>query len=84
MSETQTKERTVIGRVVSDKMQKTITVAIERMERHPVYGKYIRRTTKLHVHDESNAAKSGDKVEIKETRPYSKTKSWTLVRVISG
>ncbi|MGF1548243.1 MAG: 30S ribosomal protein S17 [Thiotrichales bacterium] len=80
----QTKERTVTGRVVSDKMQKTITVAVERMERHPVYGKYIRRTTKLHVHDEQDSAKAGDTVEIKETRPFSKTKSWILVRVVSG
>ncbi len=84
MTDLQTKERTVTGRVVSDKMQKTITVAVERMERHPVYGKYIRRTTKLHVHDEQDSAKAGDTVEIKETRPFSKTKSWILVRVVSG
>lgn len=82
MSEVQKSERTVVGRVVSDKMHKTITVAIERLVQHPVYGKYIRRTTKLHVHDENNEAKIGDTVEIKESRPYSKTKSWVLVRVV--
>jgi small subunit ribosomal protein S17 len=76
------KIRTVQGRVVSDKMDKSFTIAIERMVKHPLYGKFIRRTTKLHVHDETNEANVGDLVEIRECRPLSKTKSWTLVRVI--
>lgn len=75
-------QRALVGRVVSDKMDKTITVAIERMVKHRVYKKYIRRTTKLHVHDENNLSKVGDLVRIRETRPLSKTKSWTLVEVI--
>lgn len=74
--------RTLQGRVVSDKMEKSIVVAIERKVKHPLYGKFIRRTTKLHVHDETNQAKMGDVVEIKECRPVSKTKSFTLVRVV--
>lgn len=74
--------RTVQGRVSSDKMDKSIIVTIERKVKHPLYGKFIRRTTKLHVHDENNEAKLGDLVEIHECRPLSKTKSWTLVRVI--
>ena len=74
--------RTLQGRVVSDKMDKSIVVAIERKVKHPLYGKFIRRTTKLHVHDEANQAQMGDVVEIKECRPVSKTKSWTLVRVV--
>lgn len=82
MSETAKIERSKIGRVVSDKMDQTATVMIERKVRHPLYGKYIRRSTKLHVHDAENACKMGDTVEIKECRPVSKTKSWTLVRVV--
>ncbi len=74
--------RTLQGRVTSDKMDKSIVVAIERKVKHPLYGKFIRRTTKLHVHDEANQAQMGDVVEIKECRPVSKTKSWTLVRVV--
>lgn len=76
------KIRTVQGKVVSDKMDKSFVVAIERTVKHPLYGKFIRRTTKLHVHDENNEAKLDDVVEIKECRPVSKTKSWTLVRVV--
>lgn len=76
------KIRTVQGKVVSDKMDKSFVIAIERTVKHPLYGKFIRRTTKLHVHDENNDAKLGDVVEIKECRPVSKTKSWTLVRVV--
>ncbi|GAA5218803.1 30S ribosomal protein S17 [Corallincola platygyrae] len=75
--------RTLQGTVVSDKMDKSITVAIERKVKHPIYGKYIKRTTKLHVHDQDNQCKVGDKVSIKECRPLSKTKSWTLVEVIT-
>ncbi len=76
------KIRTLQGRVVSDKMEKSIVVAIERIVKHPIYGKFIKRTTKLHVHDENNECGIGDKVEIRECRPLSKTKSWTLVRVV--
>ncbi|GAA0354473.1 30S ribosomal protein S17 [Morganella psychrotolerans] len=76
------KIRTLQGRVVSDKMEKSIVVTIERMVKHPLYGKFIKRTTKLHVHDENNECGTGDLVEIRETRPLSKTKSWALVRIL--
>ena len=71
--------RTLQGRVTSDKMDKSITVAITRRVKHPVYGKYLTRTTKLHAHDENNECKTGDLVTIRETRPVSKTKCWALV-----
>ena len=74
------KERT--GVVFSNKMDKTITVAVERLVKHPVYGKYVRRTTKLHVHDERDECRIGDLVTIKQCRPLSKTKAWTLVAVV--
>lgn len=74
--------RTLQGRVVSDKMEKSIVVAVERFMKHPLYGKFIKRTTKLHVHDENNDSNIGDIIEISECRPISKTKSWTLVRVV--
>lgn len=74
--------RILQGRVVSDKMEKAIVVAVERKVKHPVYGKIVKRTTKLHVQDAENTAKTGDIVEIKECRPISKTIAWTLVRVI--
>lgn len=77
----ETKIRTATGRVVSDKMDKTITVLIERKEKHPIYGKYVKRSSKLHAHDESNECGMGDLVTIKETRPYSKSKSWALVTI---
>ena len=70
------------GRVVSDKMDKSITVLIERLVRHPLYGKQLRRSTKIKAHDENNVCQQGDLVHIKETRPISKTKSWTLVEVV--
>jgi small subunit ribosomal protein S17 len=73
--------RSLTGKVVSDKMDKTITVMVERRVKHPVYGKYQTRSTKLHAHDESNECKSGDVVTIQETRPYSKSKTWKLVRI---
>lgn len=83
MSEEMNKvQRSVIGRVVSDKMDQTATVLIERFVRHPLYGKYMRRSTKLHVHDEGNECHIGDTVRIKECRPISKTKSWTLVEIV--
>ncbi|MDS4019278.1 MAG: 30S ribosomal protein S17 [Candidatus Competibacter sp.] len=75
-------ERTLTGRVTSNKMDKTITVAIERLVKHPVYGKYVRRTTKLHAHDENNECREGDLVTVKQCRPLSKTKSWMLVAVV--
>ncbi len=79
---TESKARTLRGRVVSDKMQKACVVAIERRVKHPIYGKIIKRTTKLHVQDRENAAREGDIVEIRECRPVSKTISWTLVQVV--
>ena len=75
-------QRTVIGRVVSDKMDKTVSVAIERLIKHPVYGKYIRRTTKVLAHDAANECKPGDRVAISECRPISRNKSWTVVNVV--
>lgn len=74
--------RTLAGRVVSDKMDKTITVLVERRIQHPVYGKFITRRTKLHAHDENNEGKAGDQVLIEECRPLSKTKAWRLVKVL--
>jgi small subunit ribosomal protein S17 len=82
MSENTEVRRTVTGKVVSDKMDKTVTVLIERKVKHPVYGKYIRRSTKLHVHDAENACQEGDTVTIEECRPLSKSKSWRLVEVV--
>ncbi|MGH1463497.1 MAG: 30S ribosomal protein S17 [Neptuniibacter sp.] len=73
--------RTVTGRVVSDKMDKTITVQVERKEKHPIYGKFMKRSSKLHAHDEKNECQQGDLVTIAETRPLSKNKSWALVRI---
>jgi len=74
--------RTLTGTVVSNKMQKTIAVVVERLVKHPQYGKYVRRTTKLLAHDEANTSKAGDLVSITECRPYSKRKAWRLVEVL--
>jgi small subunit ribosomal protein S17 len=74
--------KTRIGKVVSDKMMKTVVVSIERRVQHPVYGKMVRRTTKLKAHDEQNEAKTGDTVRIMETRPLSKDKRWRVVEII--
>lgn len=82
MSEVSKVQRTRMGQVVSDKMDKTITVLTERRVKHPVYGKYVRRSTKLHVHDEKNECRIGDTVMIRECRPLSRCKSWTLVQVV--
>lgn len=71
-----------IGRVVSDKMDKSITVAVDRQIKHPIYGKFITKTTKYMTHDENNEAKQGDIVRIMETRPYSKNKRWRLTEII--
>ncbi len=82
MSEDKKNQRTLEGRVVSNKMDKTVSVAIERMIKHPVYGKYIRRTSKLLAHDATNDCREGDRVTIAECRPISKNKSWAVVNVI--
>ena len=74
--------KTRVGVVVSDKMDKTIVVAIQDNVKHPIYGKIIKRTLKVHAHDETNTCGIGDKVEIMETRPLSKTKRWRLVEII--
>lgn len=75
-------KRTLIGKVVSDKMDKTATVLVERRVKHPIYGKIIVRSKKYHAHDEANTAKEGDTVEIQEGRPISRTKAWTITRVV--
>lgn len=83
MSESVAKvQRTVTGRVTSNKMEKSITVAVERRVRHPLYGKYVRKTTKMHAHDEENTCSIGDKVTIVQCRPLSKSKTWQLVEVV--
>ena len=74
--------KTRVGRVISDKMDKSIVVAIEDHVKHPVYGKIVKRTKKIHAHDENNECGIGDTVEVMETRPLSKTKNWRLVRII--
>ncbi len=74
--------RTIIGRVVSDKMDKTVSVKIERLIKHPKYGKYIRRTSKVLAHDANNECKPGDRVTISECKPISKNKAWAVVDVI--
>ena len=81
MSET-TNKRTLIGRVVSDKMDKTVTVLIERRVKHPMYDKIIVRSSKYHAHNENDQAKAGDLVEIQETRPLSKTKAWVVTKLL--
>lgn len=73
--------RTLTGKVVSDKMDKTVTVMIERRVKHPIYGKFVKRSTKLHAHDEQNECQIGDTVTVRECRPLSKSKSWMLVSV---
>jgi len=91
MSEKDTKEetkatksiRTLEGVVLSNKMDKTITVLVERKIKHPVYGKYIKRSTKIHAHDENNICSEGDTVAIAESRPISRTKQWQLVEIIT-
>lgn len=82
MASVETQARTATGKVVSDKMDKSIVVLVERTERHPLYGKFVRRSTKLHAHDENNECQVGDTVKIVETRPYSKTKTWKLSQVV--
>lgn len=83
MSTSETSGKTMVGTVVSDKMQKTIVVVIERTVKHPKYGKIMRRKTKLHAHDEHEISKIGNTVRIRESRPISKLKNWVLVEVLS-
>ena len=82
MSETTSIKRTLVGRVVSDKMEKTVTVLVERKVKHPMYGKVMVRSKKYHAHNEGNSAKAGDLVEIIETRPVSRTKTWAVTSVL--
>ncbi|WP_020406338.1 30S ribosomal protein S17 [Hahella ganghwensis] len=82
MAETASVVRTETGRVVSDKMDKSIVVLVERRVKHPIYGKYVKRSSKLHAHDEANECKIGDLVTVQEARPYSKTKTWKLVNIV--
>ncbi|HPF73672.1 MAG: 30S ribosomal protein S17 [Lysobacteraceae bacterium] len=82
MTDTDKKQRTIEGRVVSNKMQKTVTVLVERQIKHGLYGKYIKRSTKLHAHDEQGC-QEGDVVRVAECRPVSKTKNWRVVEVVS-
>lgn len=82
MSETSKIKRTLIGRVVSDKMQKTVTVLVERKVKHPVYGKVMTRSRKYHAHNEGDSAGAGDLVEIQESRPISRSKTWRVINVL--
>lgn len=82
MSEMTNNKRTLVGRVVSDKMDKTVTVLIERRVKHPMYDKIIVRSRKYHAHNENNEAKSGDMVQIEECRPLSKTKAWVVTKLL--
>ena len=83
MSDKQKAQRTIEGRVVSNKMQKTVTVLLERRVAHPLYGKIVRRSTKVHAHDEKGECREGDVVRISECAPMSKTKNWRVVEVVS-
>ena len=83
MSDNANQTRTVEGRVVSNKMNKSVTILVERQAQHPLYGKYIRRSTKLHAHDEENTCNEGDVVRVSECRPLSKTKNWRVVEVVT-
>jgi small subunit ribosomal protein S17 len=82
MSTTGSEKRTKTGRVTSNKADKTVTVLLERQVKHPLYGKYIKRSTKVHAHDEENACGEGDLVAISECRPLSKLKSWRVVEIL--
>jgi small subunit ribosomal protein S17 len=82
MSNSESLKRTRTGRVTSSKADKTVTVMVERQVKHPLYGKYIKRSTRLHAHDEDNSCAEGDLVRIAECRPLSKTKSWRVVEIV--
>lgn len=84
MSENEAKLRTITGRVVSNKMDKTITVLVERVVKHPIYGKYIKRSTKMMAHDEQNICREGDVVSITSCRPMSKNKTFRLVQILES
>jgi len=83
MNEQTKAQRTIEGRVISNKMQKTVTVLLERQVPHPLYGKIVRRSTKVHAHDEKGECKEGDMVRIAECRPLSKTKNWRVVEIVT-
>jgi len=82
MSSEDRKQRSVVGRVVSSKMDKTVTVSLERLVKHPLVGKYVRRSSKVHAHDPGNSCSEGDTVRIEQTRPISKTKAWQVIEVV--
>ena len=82
MAEQERLAREVVGRVLSNKMDKTVTVLVERQVRHPIYKKYVRRSTKLHAHDERNECQEGDTVRLVSSRPLSKTKFWRVVEIL--
>jgi small subunit ribosomal protein S17 len=82
MTEQQETNRTLTGRVSSNKMDKSITVMVERKVKHPIYGKYVKRSTKVHAHDENNECNIGDTVTVEQCRPISKTKTWRLVQIV--
>jgi len=82
MSEQAAENRTLQGRVVSDKMDKTVTVLVERRVKHPLYGKFVRRSTKVHAHDENNECQIGDVVLVEQCRPLSKTKTWKFTKLV--
>jgi small subunit ribosomal protein S17 len=82
MSTTVAVKRSKVGRVVSDKAEKTVTVMLERQVKHPLYGKYMKRSTKVHAHDEDNSCTEGDLVRISECRPISKSKSWRVIEIL--
>ena len=84
MSAADKRTRVVTGKVVSNKMDKTITILVERRERHPVYGKYLTRSSKIHAHDASNQCGVGDTVTVAESRPISKSKSWKLLEIVES
>ena len=84
MSGAEKRIRTATGKVISNKMDKTITVLIERRVKHPVYGKYITRSSKIHAHDENNVCSIGDTVKVTESRPISKSKTWKLLEVVEN
>ena len=82
MTEQQETNRTLTGRVIRNKMDKTITVLVERRVKHPIYGKFIKRSTKVHAHDSNNECQVGDTVTVEQCRPLSKSKTWRLLRIV--
>jgi small subunit ribosomal protein S17 len=82
MDEQTSTNRALQGRVVSDKMDKTVTVLVERRVKHPIYGKYVRKSTKVHAHDENNECRTGDVVVVEQCRPISKSKKWRFIKLV--